>query len=97
MGKKKYLIVSRSFHPANSPRANRTTELAKELCRQGHAVTVLTPHHPEQDALAAEYGITMADLGQDSWPEIPIDFGGKRSRLMRAKKKLQVMLGGVAK
>ncbi|WP_220486493.1 glycosyltransferase [Luteimonas sp. MC1782] len=84
MRKKKYLIVSRSFYPANSPRANRTTELAKELCRQGHTVTVLTPHHPEQDALAAEYGMAMADLGQDLWPEVPISFRGKQNMMLRA-------------
>tara|TARA_R100000306_G_C4380803_1_gene144224 strand:- start:5526 stop:6629 length:1104 start_codon:yes stop_codon:yes gene_type:complete len=37
---KKIVIISRSFYPANNPRANRTTELAKELARQGHRVTV---------------------------------------------------------
>lgn len=36
------MIVSRSFFPEQSPRSFRTTELAKELIRQGHEVTVLT-------------------------------------------------------
>lgn len=37
------MIVSASFYPLYSPRANRTTELAKELARQGHRVTVVIP------------------------------------------------------
>ncbi|TXK65579.1 glycosyltransferase [Alkalisalibacterium limincola] len=81
---KRYLLVSRSFHPGNSPRANRTTELAKELCRQGHLVTVLTPRHPEQEALARQYGMTMVDLAQESWPEIPTSFRGKQNLVLRA-------------
>lgn len=84
MPAKKYLIVSRSFFPANNPRANRTCELARELCRQGHHVTVLTPHHHDQDDHAREYGMTMVDLGKDWWPEIPIMWRGKPSLLLRA-------------
>lgn len=34
------LIISRIIHPSLSPRAFRTTELAKELARRGHDVTV---------------------------------------------------------
>jgi hypothetical protein len=37
---KKIVIISAVFFPRNSPRANRTTELAKEFARQGHNVTV---------------------------------------------------------
>ena len=84
MPAKKYLIVSRSFYPANSPRANRTTELAKELCRQGHQVTVLTPHHPDQNEMAKEYGMMLVDLGQDRLPAIPTQFRGRSSLLLRA-------------
>lgn len=88
MAVKKYLIVSRSFYPANSPRANRTTELAKELCRQGHEVTVLTPHDPDQEELAAEYGMTLVDLGKDRLPEIPIQWRGRQRLVLRALKRL---------
>lgn len=83
MGAKSYLIVSRSFYPGNSPRANRTTELAKELSRQGHQVTVLTPHHPEQDALADQFGLTVVDLGPDRLPEIPVQWSGRSNYLLR--------------
>lgn len=36
----KIVILSRNFFPLNAPRATRATELAKELSRQGHDVTV---------------------------------------------------------
>lgn len=39
----KILIISGSFYPENSPRAFRTTELAKEFVITGHDVTVLIP------------------------------------------------------
>ena len=39
----KTLIVSGFFYPANTPRAFRTTELAKELSRLGHSVTLYVP------------------------------------------------------
>lgn len=37
----KILIVSKYFYPDNTPRSFRTTELAEELLKQGHDVTVL--------------------------------------------------------
>lgn len=37
------LIVSGAFWPNSSPRSFRTTELAKELARQHHAVTIIAP------------------------------------------------------
>jgi hypothetical protein len=40
MNKRKILIISHVIYPAQYPRAYRTTELAKELARQGHDVTV---------------------------------------------------------
>ena len=39
----KILLVSGSFYPQNSPRSFRTTELAKQFSREGHAVTVYIP------------------------------------------------------
>jgi hypothetical protein len=88
MASRKFLIVSQAFYPGNSPRANRTTELAKELCRQGHEVTVLTPHHPEQEALADEYGMGFLDLGSGRWPEIPIFWRGRTNLALRAIRRL---------
>ena len=84
MASKKVLVVSRAFHPGNSPRANRSTELAMELCRQGHQVTVLTPYHAQQAALSAEFGMGFVDLGVGRWPEIPIIWRGKPRLSLRA-------------
>jgi len=42
MNPMRILLVSSSFFPEQSPRAFRTSELAKELARQGHTVSVLT-------------------------------------------------------
>ena len=42
MNKKRILLVSSAFYPEISPRSFRATELAKEFCRQGHEVTVIT-------------------------------------------------------
>lgn len=38
------IIISGTFFPKNAPRAFRTTELAKELVRLGHKVTLYIPH-----------------------------------------------------
>lgn len=68
MNKKKILIVTATFYPANSPRANRATELAKEFARQGHDVTIVTPknnecHIPFED----KYTVLVKDMGQPRW------------------------------
>lgn len=88
MPKKSYLIVSRAFYPMNSPRANRSTELAKELCRQGHAVTVLAPAHSDQAGLIKKYGLKIADLGQPSWPEVPLSGPGALGLPQRALRRV---------
>lgn len=72
---KSILIISRFFYPINSPRSFRTTELAKELARQGHAVTVLTPQSTEHLAFGREFNVEIQDLGQPKWKEI--DLSGK--------------------
>lgn len=41
---KKILIVSDACYPELSPRAFRTTELVRELAREGHRVTLLIPN-----------------------------------------------------
>jgi hypothetical protein len=64
-GKKKILIVSRMFHPVNSPRAFRTTELVKEFAREGHDVTLYTVKNDEHHVpFEQEYGVAIKDLGE---------------------------------
>lgn len=81
---KSILIVSRSFHPMISPRSFRTTELAKELARRGHEVTVLTPKHPEHKEFAIEHNLTIEDLGQPKWRDIKFEGSGPLIWLKRA-------------
>lgn len=77
MDKKKILIVSRSFYPENSPRSNRTTELAKEFALQGHKVTVLTPKKTDiHSSFEKEHNLTIKDLGTPRWKNP--DFGKSR-------------------
>lgn len=79
---KSILIVSRFFYPVNSPRSFRTTELAKELARQGHAVTVLTPKKPEHSAFEQEHNLTIQDMGHPKWKGVELK-GGRVMMLLR--------------
>jgi hypothetical protein len=85
MLKKRILIVSASFYPANTPRAFRTTELAKEFARQGHMVKVLIPRDGlVHDRFEEEYGIEIGDLGTPGWKIVPIKGKGPVRLLRRA-------------
>lgn len=67
---KRILIVSRSFYPINSPRSFRTTELAKELARQGHDVQVLLPKNLENEIkghFRNDYEIQFLYYGPLKW------------------------------
>lgn len=73
---KKILITTNGFYPDISPRSFRATELAKELVRQGHLVTVLT--HPREGCaeFCDQNGIVFKDLGMITWPTIQIKGNG---------------------
>lgn len=59
----KVLIISGAFYPNNSPRAFRTTELTKRLCKLGHDVTVYIPHNGVNlDDFIKQYPITIKDF-----------------------------------
>ena len=75
---KKILIIGNSFYPENSPRAFRTTELAKEFARQGHKVTVLIPKIPSYHLpFEKEFDVEIKDLGKIKHNEIDITKGAK--------------------
>ena len=67
MTNKKILIVSKFFFPLNSPRSFRTTELAIELAKQGHDVTVLIPKLEIHNEFEIKHNIIIDDLGQPRW------------------------------
>lgn len=78
MNSKKIIVVSSAFYPENSPRSFRTTELVKELARQGHNVTLYTikddKHHLP---IEKEFGIEIKDLGSRKFPIIDVTKGSK--------------------
>jgi hypothetical protein len=66
---KKILLVCNAFYPENSPRSFRATELAKELARQGHQVTVITHQRTGLETFCQQIGITFKSLGNLTWAE----------------------------
>ena len=81
MDKKKILIVSGSFYPNNSPRSFRTTELAKELKRQGNEVVVYIPFHGfDYSDYAKETHIKIKNLGTLRFKSIELK--GKRFEML---------------
>jgi hypothetical protein len=89
MDKKKILIVSRSFYPEISPRAHRTTVLAKEFVRQGHEVTVLTLKKTEHFDFEKTHRLTIKDLGKKLFSGININRKNKFTSLFfRAMRRL---------
>ncbi len=93
MDKQKILIVSRSFHPTNSPRSFRTTELAKGFSKLGHDVTVITPkddlYHLDFEK---QYGITIKDMGKQKWKPIKVKGKGIGGYIHRALKRILNLL-----
>jgi hypothetical protein len=78
MQQKKILVVSNAFYPEISPRSFRTTELVKELCRQGHDVTLITIKNDQHHIpIEREYGVKIKDMGQRDLPIINISSGSK--------------------
>jgi hypothetical protein len=72
MVKKSILLVSSSFYPEISPRSFRATELAKEFCRQGHDVVVISKFRDhDYSGFLKEYSLTLRMWSKPSFPEIP--------------------------
>ncbi|HAC91572.1 MAG TPA: hypothetical protein DCF63_13230, partial [Planctomycetaceae bacterium] len=65
----KVLLVTASFFPEISPRSFRMTELCKQLCRDGHDVTVVTPVTDGCKEIGRQFGFQLIDLGLP-YPEI---------------------------
>ncbi len=83
MKRQKILIVSTGFHPQNSPRSFRTTELAVELARQGHQVVVYIPTSDfDYTDFEQMHNLKIKRLGKLSFKPIEIK-GNKIIRLLR--------------
>ncbi len=84
MTSKKILVVSASFYPELSPRSFRTTELVKELARQGHQVTLYTLKNAAlHETMAKELNITIKDLGKLHYPRINVNHSNKLISLIK--------------
>lgn len=70
--KKKILLVSNGFYPEISPRSYRATELAREFCRQGNQVVVISKYreHDYSDFLN-DNKITLKMWGKSRFPQVP--------------------------
>ena len=77
MDKKKILIITHGFYPEQNPRSFRATELAKELCRQGHEVSVMAPQRPNMELLLQAFSIQFVSLGNLTWKLPKISRMGK--------------------
>ena len=69
---KKLLIISKTFYPNTSPRANRTTQLAKELVRQGNDVTVMLPNLDTEyyKQYSLETGVKFKSVGNQKFSDV---------------------------
>src|SRR5690606_37329378 len=86
------LLITKAFYPTISPRSFRATELAKELSRQGHQVTVVTLYDPKQIGFAKEYDIQFSYLPNLKWKEISIAGNPLVSKIKRVlKRSLQLI------
>lgn len=69
---RRILLVSNAFYPEMSPRSYRATELAKEFCRQGHVVIVLSKFRDYNYAeFFKEWPIYLKMWRRSRFPKIP--------------------------
>jgi hypothetical protein len=74
----KILLVSRTFHPAISPRSFRATELAIALRDRGHQVTVAVPRDYASTFKESQFsGMAPIDLGPIKWKDISTSHANK--------------------
>lgn len=81
------LLIAKAFYPIISPRSFRATELAKELSRQGHEVTVVTLYDPKHTSFAKEHNIQFSYLPALKWKDISIKGNPLISKFRRALKR----------
>lgn len=92
-GKLRILMVSNGFFPEISPRSYRATDLAREFCRQGHLVKVITKHREyDYSKFLSECSIDLMMWGKSKFYSIP-DIKNKSIRFFLGivKRILQVL------
>lgn len=82
------LIVSGSYYPDKTPRSFRTTELARELVRQGHKVDVFIPSNNIDIRNEKKmFGVNINFLKKHNWKTFPTkgklgEFSRKLNRIL---------------
>lgn len=65
------ILVTNGFHPEISPRSYRATELAKEFCRQGHKVTVISKYRDyDYGNFLSEFPVTLKMYDRFRFPRV---------------------------
>lgn len=87
----KIAIVSNFFYPENTPRAFRTTEIAKEFSRLGHKVVLYIPNVTDEVvAYCISHGIECHQINIPCWSGFKLE-GGKL--LILIKRVINRLLG----
>lgn len=70
--KRRILLVSSAFYPEISPRSFRATELAKEFCRQGHEVSVVSKYRDfDYSGFLNEFPLSFRMWRKPAFPSFP--------------------------
>ena len=88
----KVLIVSATFYPQNSPRSFRTTELSKELARQGHEVKVYIPdvQHDYSELKENFPALEVCQTKELTWKDIKLHGSGLKYWIRRIFRRIFV-------
>ena len=91
--RKKILLVSSAFYPEISPRSFRATELAKEFCRKGHDVTVISKFREyDYTDIIKEFRMDFRMWSKPGFPLIPVFRSRPLSYLSRGLSRLLSVL-----
>lgn len=60
----KIILITQLFYPANTPRANRTFELAKELAKKHNVIVYCVKGGYDYKKIEKEYGFKVKNLGK---------------------------------
>lgn len=78
------LIISRSYYPLISPRSFRTTELAHQLAKDGHDITLMLPMADEERLqFAKKHGVKLISYGEVRYGDIDLKKGGRLTVLFK--------------
>lgn len=84
MKKENIFIITRAMYPNLAPRAHRATELAKELARQGHNVTIAAVLGKyDYSEFEKQYNIKVENLGVSKYEWITSDRDNRNISLWR--------------